>query len=329
MSFDKNQKLEDIISEINRILEPVEKKEMEKVARPDYPNLFLVGCPRCGSTMFTQWIASLQMFSYPSNFLSRFYKTPYIGALIYSMVTKPEYQYRDEFCDINSEIKFSSSIGKTKGFKAPHDYWYFWREFMDFPDVPFSEKEFKQQFDFESFQKELSLIQRAFGQPFLCKGKFVNCYLKSMSEDVTGAIYLHMHRNSIATIRSLLKAREKWTGSQENWFSWKPREFEIIKDLDKYYQVAGQIYFIEKEILSKRKYMGDAYMSFSYEELCENPESVYLKIAKKVKEFNSSFVIPNYSGAKEFQISNPISEEDMYIKEAFNHYETEYGKLEY
>lgn len=329
MSFEKNDNLEEILAKVNGLLAPLEKQQMEKVGEPEYPNLLLIGCPRCGSTMFTQWAASLDAFSYPSNFLSRFFRAPYIGALIYNIVTKPEYQYRDEFVDVNVDLKFSSAIGKTKGFKAPHEFWYFWREFIDFPDVPYSEEEFAEKFDFDSLQKKLALLQKAFGKPFLCKGKIVNWYLKSMGEHIENAVYLHMYRNPIATSRSLLKAREKWTGSQEKWFSWKPREYPELVKMDKYHQVAGQIYFIEKEILSKKEYLGNAYLSFSYEELCKNPEVVYLKIGNKIKEFNSSFEIPAYKGEKEFQISNPITEEDKFIEGAFEYFEDEYGKLVY
>ena len=104
MEFDKNNNLEDILGVINGLLGQVEQNEINKVGKPDYPNLLILGSSRCGSTMFTQWIASLGIFSYPSNFLSRFYKAPYIGALIYEMLTNPKYQYREEFCDINTEL---------------------------------------------------------------------------------------------------------------------------------------------------------------------------------------------------------------------------------
>jgi len=148
MEFDKNSNLESLLTVINDLLQPIEEKERKKAKEPEYPNLFLVGSSRCGSTMFMQWMASTDIFSYPSNFLSRFYKAPFIGALIYEMLTNPKFQYRDEFCDINTDIALVSAIGKTKGLKAPHEFWYFWREFMDFPDIPFTDGEFAEKFEF-------------------------------------------------------------------------------------------------------------------------------------------------------------------------------------
>ncbi|MGM0635462.1 MAG: hypothetical protein ACQESK_05315 [Bacteroidota bacterium] len=330
MSYEKNNTLEAALKQINSLLKPVELEEASKISQPKYPNLFLIGGPRCGSTLFTQWAADSNIFSYPSNFLSRMYEAPYIGALIYNIVTKTEYQYRDEFADVNADFKLNSSIGKTKGFKAPHEFWYFWRRFMKFPEVPFSEKEFEEQFDFETFQKELALIQKAFDdKPFLFKAKIANWYLKPLHKNIDKAIYLHLHREPVAMTRSLLKAREKWVGSREKWFSWKPREYDMIKDMDVYHQVAGQIYFLEKEILKQKECLGDRYISFSYEEFCENPEKIYQEITAKIKHFSPEFTIPKYQGESKFTPSNPISEEDKFIKQAFNYFETKYGKLEY
>jgi|SRR5690625_812455 len=173
------------------------------------------------------------------------------------------------------------------------------------------------------------MIQNVFGKPFIFKAKIVNWYLKSMNEKIDYAIYLHMHREPVATIRSLLKARKKWTGSQENWFAWKPREYPELINMDKYHQVAGQIYFIEKEILSHKERLGNKYLSFSYEELCNKPEGVYSKITNKVKGIEPSFQIPEYTGGKIFVISNPVSEDDIFIENAWLYFTQQYGELEY
>ena len=330
MSFEKNKSLDEALVHLNDKLFQLEQLEMERAERPPFPNLLLMGNPRSGSTLFTQWMATQESFAYPSNFLSRLYKAPYLGALIYDIVTKPEYQYRKEFEDINgSGIALSSSIGKTSGFKAPHEFWYFWRRFVNFPQVPMGQDKFAKQFDFKSANQELSLIQKAFGKPFLLKGKILNWYLASTSTSLKDVIYLHLYRDPIATSRSLLNAREKWTGSKENWFSWKPREYEILKDLDKYHQVAGQIYFIDKEILAHRELLGDRYLGFSYEEYCSEPKRIFDLIVEKIRAFSPDFNPAVYNDSFEFKISNPVSDEDEHLKAAYQYFEDTYGKLNF
>ena len=332
MSFNKNKNLDNFITKVNELLYPVESEQMEQLAHdeaatPNLPTLFLVGTPRSGSTLFTQWMASLGAFAYPSNFLSRFYKAPYVGALIYQMVTDPQYQYKGEFSDINQALEFSSTIGKTSGFKSPHEFWYFWRRFVDFPEIPIADQEFSKRFDWLTFKKELALLHSVFQKPFVFKAHIVNWYLEGLATNLKNAFFIHLYRDPLPTTRSLLKARENWTGSREQWFSFKPREYEIIKNMDVYHQIAGQIYFIDKDILSKRGALGGRCLTFSYEEFCQNPEAIYQNISNKIKALSPGYTIPKYAGEPRFDISNPTSSEDDQIRDAYRYFESTYGRL--
>jgi len=331
MSFEKNLNLENILRQINSLLEPVEKEKMQLKGNDfSVPSILQIGSPRSGTTFFTQWMASNGVFSNPTNFLSRFYGAPYIGALIYEMLVNPKYNYRNEFIDIANNFEFKSEIGKTKGFNAPHEFWYFWRNNFKFPDVPVPNSIFLKSADFNSFNQELSLIQQVFNKPFTIKAHIVNWYLESVSNNMKNAIYIHIPRNPVANIRSLMRARKNWTGDINKWFSWKPREYSAIKDLDVYHQVAGQIYFIEKTILEDRKYLGDRYLMFSYEELCNNPEEIYHKVLNKVNQFSQKKIKKSYTGEKQFTISNPKTEfDDKKIEKAYQYFIDNYGELKF
>ncbi|TVQ00969.1 MAG: hypothetical protein EA359_14850 [Balneolaceae bacterium] len=328
LKYHKNIKLDELIIRINDLLEPAEKERIDVLAsqiNDTFPTLFLIGTPRSGSTLFMQWIASTGAYAYPSNFMSRFNRAPYISALIYEMVTNPQYQYWDEFADISNEIEFSSSIGKTSGFKAPHEFWYFWLRFMQFPDIPFSEEQFSRNFDFIMFQNELKLLKHAFQKPFIMKAHIIVWYLESVSKNLKNIIYLHLKRDPIDSVRSLLKAREKWTGSLEEWFTVKPKEYDILKTMDPFHQVAGQIYFMDREIHRKKHCLEDDYIQVNYEEFCRDPESVYDMITKKTAEMVPDFTIPEYRSIKEFHVSKPVSDIDDKIRKAYDFFEKKYG----
>lgn len=331
MSFEKNNNLDNLIVQINDLLEPLEREKVNAIDddKNSFPVLLLLGAPRSGSTLFTQWAASLELFAYPSNFLSRFYKAPYIGALIYKLVTDPAYQYRGEFSDINQKMEFTSSIGKTSGFKAPHEFWYFWRRFFQFPEIPCNEEEFEERFDFNNFRKELFLLTEAFEKPFLFKAHIVNWYAKSLYSNVNELFFIHLHREPVSSIRSLLNARENWKGNIEEWFSFKPKEYALLEGMDKYHQVAGQIYFIEKEIIGKKTSIGDRCLTISYENFCKNPKEAYQRISEHLQVTFPLLDIPEYKGPTRFEVSNPISEDDNKISSAYNFFEDAYGKLIY
>jgi len=322
----KNNNLEERLSHLNDLLHQLELIELNGETSTDFPTLFIIGSPRTGSTLFTQWLASLGTFAYPSNFLSRLYNAPYVGALIYEIVTNPKYQYGDEFSDImdiDVEHKFKSNRGKTKGFKSPHEFWYFWKRFYEFPIEVSSEEDFALKFDSDTFQKELSLMQQAFGKPLFMKGKIINYYLESFSKKIDNALYIHLRRDPIAASRSLLKAKKQ----KGSWFSWKPRQYNLLKEMGEPHQAVGQIYFIEKEILDKRKYLGDRYLSFNYEDFCENPDVVYEEIKNKVSKYSVNLELPDYDGPEYFLQSNPISKEDDFLIEAYKQFEEKYGVL--
>src|SRR5690625_5524806 len=89
------------------------------------------------------------------------------------------------------------------------------------------------------------------------------------------------------------------------------------------HQAVGQIYFIEKEILDKRKYLGGRYLSFNYEDFCENPDVVYEEIKNKVSKYSVNLELPDYDGPEYFLQSNPISKEDDFLIEAYKQFRSE------
>src|SRR5699024_1955618 len=130
---------------------------------------------------------------------------------------------------------------------------------------------------------------KAFKKPLLFKAHIINWYLEGFSNQLENVIFLHLYRDPVATSRSLLKARENWTGSREEWFSFKPREYHLLKEMDVYHQIAGQIYFIDKEILTTGYKLGDKFISISYENFCKNPKNVFGLLIDKLSKFSSKY----------------------------------------
>ena len=333
MSFKKNAELDNYISYLNKVLIKSEDDLLKNVylGQSGFPAVIKLGSPRSGGTLLTQWAQSTTAFQLPTNFMSRFYGAPGIGSLIYKMMIDPKYDYKGEL-NFSEYIKenYKSDIGKTIGFYSPHEFWYFWRENLFLPDIPTSLEEFSLKSDFEKFSKSLELMQTIFGKPLFLKGHLVNFYLKAFSEKVKNVVFLHQYRDPIATISSLLEARKKWTGSYDVWFSHKPRSYNEIKNLDPIYQVAGQIYFIEKEVFSMRENLKDRYFSFSYEELCMRPSGLAHELIKFIEQFSNKEIALDYKGPQSFTLSNKSIDISLKnkIRKAWDYFEKRYGALE-
>ena len=132
--FQRNEKLEEFLKEINFDLE-IAEKELLKKEYEDYPVVLVMGALRSGTTLLTQWLANTNEFAYPTNVLSRFYQAPIIGAKIQRLLFDREYNFRNEIRDFNQEINYSSENGKTRGALAPNEFWYFWRRFFQYEEL--------------------------------------------------------------------------------------------------------------------------------------------------------------------------------------------------
>jgi len=172
--YKRNLLLEELLKEINDILWTAERTLLTK-EEPEYPLIFIVGAPRSGTTLFMQWIANTGITAYPTNLMSRFYKSPIIGAKLQLLLTDKRYSYREEIVEFFHPVDFKSENGKTRGSLSPNEFWYFWRRFLPFKDIDYlpSEELFKI-VDIKTLKSELAGVCETFKKPFTMKAMILN-----------------------------------------------------------------------------------------------------------------------------------------------------------
>lgn len=275
--FARNGDLESLISELNDLLAPAEGSVAARFSAPAYPVILIVGSPRSGTTLLLQWLASLGEFSYPSNLMSRFYAAPYVGARIQQLLTDERYRFRDEFAELaTAQVDFRSSLGKTHGILGPNEFWYFWRRFFRFGDLDYLDETALAQADAVAFAAELAAIESAFGKPFAMKAMIVNSNLRYIARILERAIFVYVRRHPFYNIQSLLEARSRFFGGIEHWYSFRPREYPLLRDATPYQQVSGQIYHLNQAIESALAALPrERSVSVNYEEFCARPQLTY------------------------------------------------------
>lgn len=317
-NYKKNDDLETLLTRLNDLLSliPLENKNINDVTK--YPIIFIVGTPRSGTTLLTQWLASLNSFIYPTNFVSRFHKLPYMGFLIQEMLFNKKYQYKNELNIDVSSSKYSSDVGKTSGVMEPHEFWYFWRNYFTFPEIPISNNEFLNNADFKGFENQISLVQNYFNKPFFLKALIINWYIELFNKHIHNAFFIYIKRNPIDNIKSLLSIREKYLGNEKLWFSFKPKEYELLKDKDPVTQVAGQVLFTNNEIENQlESVQNHRKMIIEYEYFCENPDLIYNELKRKLSKYNIQIPI-HYNANKSFKPNSRIKSEELEIENAIN-----------
>lgn len=304
--FQRNENLERLLKEINDILGPVEDRILRSYKRPKYPVIFIVGAPRCGSTLIMQWLAKTDRFAYPTNLLSRFYEAPYIGAKIQQMLTDPKFNFRDELSDLSKEIAFASDLGKTKGALAPNEFWYFWRRFFPYEKIQYLDEQSLRDVDATRFVAELAAVEAVFGKPFALKAMIANWNIPYLSGILEKVLFVFIKHHPFYNIQSLLESRVKYFSDRRTWYSFKPREYDRLKALDPFEQVAGQVYFTNRAIEEGLdKIDAPRGLRVSYEEFCTAPERVFNQITEKFSQ-QGYRVTWSYTGPEQFQSTNQV-----------------------
>jgi len=309
----RNTGLDDLLGELSALLEPVEKKCMESFTRPRRPVLFLVGNPRSGTTVFTQFLQSTRQFAVPTNVMSRFYYAPYLGAKIQQLLFNPEFDFRDELGGAQREVAMSSSLGKTKGALAASEMLHFWRRFLPHYDPRYIEPERQGEIDVDSIAAELAAIESVFEQPLALKGAMLLLNLKHLKQCADSSLFVYLRRDPLFIAQSLLLGRENHYGRRDLWWSAMPKEYDRLKLMDVYHQVAGQVYFIKQSIETELADMADEHkLILDYETFCSDPGAVYDQISEKYRGLGYS-LNETYQGSLPFKSSNDIriSEEDF------------------
>ena len=304
--FLRNENLESLLSNLNGLLAPVQQEVNGNFQKPRYPLILIVGCARSGSTLMMQWLASTEQFAYPTNFLSRFYASPYVGAMIQQMLLDSRYQFKEEFSDIKNLAGFKSELGKTSGLFAPNEFYYFWRRFFKYGDIQYLDESETKQVDANGFFSELASVESIFEKPLAMKGLLIGWNIPFFYRLFPNAIFVHVKRDPLYNAQSLLEAREKFYGDQNQWYSFKPIEYPMLKDLAPHHQVAGQVYFtnraVQQGISEIEKING---LSISYEEFCNFPEKIYQELRERLNLFGYDLA-SQYTGPKSFEPANEV-----------------------
>lgn len=301
--FTHNIQLNNLIKELKFFLEPLQEKVNEKYSGTKWPIGIVIGAPRSGTTLLTQWLASLDLFSYPSNLITRFAYAPYIGSLIQKMLLDSDYDFHGDFQDIQSEVNFKSNLGMSKGALAINSFSHFFRKYLNHYDPRYIYSEELDSIDTEGINNGIASIEDAFGKPFISKGMMLQYNIEFFHKKIPNLFFFYIKRDPLMNMQSLLIARKKYFNDYEKWYSARPKEFEKLERMDKYHQVAGQIYYTNKSIEKELNELEEKNrISIKYEEFCKDPSIFFYEMKKKYK-INKYNIDGEYSGIRYFTTS--------------------------
>lgn len=322
--FKPNPKLNELIGELRSLLEPVQHQVNARYRSPRRPVTLVIGCPRSGTTLLFQALAMSGGFAYPSNLLERFAYAPYFGARIQQMLLDPEFDYREELADLRSEVGFSSTLGRTKGALAVSEFYHFWRRFLPVFDPQHIPDDRLSEVGVDAFRAELASLEDAFGKPWVCKGIMAQFNLPFFAERMPELLFLYISRPPIYLMQSIYKARQKYYGSPDIWWSVKPREYDRLATMSPVDQVAGQVYYTVRAIERGLDAVDpQRVVRVAYDEFCQRPAETYRQLSDRYRRLGDG--LPEaYRGEDRFRASAELT----LAKETLDALESAYQRFE-
>ena len=287
------------------------------------PIILIMGMARSGSTLLHQLLIDSGLFSFPSNLIARFYSNPSIGILAQQSLI--EYDPINQMGIDLKLNKFQSKLGKTIGALAPSEFWYFWREYFKFNENQVIEDDRLNEVDVEDFLNKLFAFQYYTDKPLVMKGMIMNWHIPFLNSIYPNFIFIDVQRDDFLNAQSVLKAREEFFGTRDKWYSFKPREYDQLKDLDPINQVAGQVVYTKREIEAALSNIPDnKKITFSYNDICSDPNSIVSQVVSQVLPFLHKTSMRCTVDFNSFESSNKITLEDnerVILEEALMNFE--------
>ncbi|MCP4971595.1 MAG: hypothetical protein GY932_13505 [Arcobacter sp.] len=265
-----------------------EHKKLFVDNKQDKVSIHIIGAPRSGTTLLSQTIVSLTNIGYINNLIAAFYNVPLFGVVLSKKLLNEKYQ-----------SNLMSTFGRTEVITEPHEFGRFWLNILGYKDMLQQTYNKNHKINWKDLSEIIYQLNLMFGTPILFKSFLFGFHAKKTIEKMPKTIFIHISRNLFQNAYSILKLRTKMYGSIEKWSSIKPHQYRFIKNKNPYYQVIGQVKFLNYEYNKQLQDISDSNkIVISYEKFCDNYMGVVEELQNKVKINGEEIKITSESNLK-------------------------------
>src|SRR5437764_1046201 len=101
----------------NKNLEELESSLVMENVEEEYPNIFILGLPRSGTTLINQLIFNALDVGCTNNLMARFWDAPLCGTMLSKIILGKA-----------KSNSYTSSYAASDNIMSPHQFAYFWRK---------------------------------------------------------------------------------------------------------------------------------------------------------------------------------------------------------
>ena len=232
--------------------------------------VFIVGAPRSGSTILYQTITAELRVAYINNLSCTLHNSLPFGFRLSRLL----FMGRSHRC-------FSSRFGDTRqcGWNAPSEcgeFWYRWldreQHFVDWADMSSAMV--------REIRHEIGRATRIARLPLVFKNLNAGQRLRLISSVVPDARIIHIRRDPVDNVRSILKSRKRIGVKPGRWWSIRPPGFEAYLRLPETELCAAQLKGLTAQIEADRHLFPESsWLELNYEEFVQAPRDTLKRIA--------------------------------------------------
>lgn len=229
--------------------------------------VFIVGAPRCGSTLLYQALVATGGFGYLSNFHCSLHGSPgWAHGLARRFGGRPEAAY-------------SSHYGRVVGAGAPAECGEFWYRFFRRRPQHVAAGELSAA-ALARLRGSVGRLIRVMDRPLLIKNLVNAVRLRPLAEALPEALFVVLRRDEVDTAASILEGRRRLHGDYRHWFSVEPPDIDELRRLPVAEQVVEQVRSIYRQIERDRQAIGARrFHELPYEELCSDSHAALAGLA--------------------------------------------------
>lgn len=285
-----------VINSLNSVLKKAESSLYIENKTPQ-TTIQVIGAPRSGTTLLTQLILTNLDVGHISNLAAVFWDAPLFGIHISKKLLGYEYK-----------SKLNSSYGSTAQINEPHEFSFFWKKQLNYPDFLQRTYDENHHIDWETLRERLYQMSLAFKKPIVYKAFQLGFHAAEAVQQMPKTVFIHIERDIYQNAYSILKLRMDQNGNEEDWASIKPVQFNILKKENKYRQIIGQILFLNFEYRKQLLQIPEENkLIINYSDLCTDTKLSLLRISNKVN--NHQAVTYKYVEQHISEIKKTIPEE--------------------
>jgi hypothetical protein len=246
---------------VARSLALIERALLAVPFRCRNPVLFVLGLPRSGTTLVSQYLVHRLDLAYFTNGAGRHPGSPLLATALEHLRSGG---YRSDF---------RSDYGKVQGATAPREAGGVWARFfgyeryVHYDDVSPA--------DVRTLRRLVAAVQLVFGgAPFLNKNVKHLLRVHALAQIFPDSRFLVVRRPLADVAVSILRARRKLLDDASQWWSVRPLDYEALRKLPPAEQVAGQVLSLRSRMHADLGGLpASRVLWLDYEGFCREPES--------------------------------------------------------